>query len=260
MKKFLLNILVILFISQIGFSQKSEILLDHYKNEYKTFKEFIKYSETIKGDTNIDVKFYYIDISIGVWSPYVEGDVQIIFEPVTNNLETVNISLNSSLTVDNVSAPCESFYQDGDMIIITLEDEYQPGEQIDLTITYHGVPVLAGGYKGLRYETHGSNVPVIATLSTPYLAHYWYPCKDGPQDKPDSVYMDITIPDEVVDGQELMGISNGILENTIDNGDTKTFQWRHRYPIVTYYVMAAISNYTSFEEQFNGNCRRIFSI
>ncbi|MDB4303951.1 M1 family aminopeptidase, partial [Desulfosarcina sp.] len=214
----------------------------------------------IKGDTNIDVKFYYIDITVGVWSPYIEGDVQIIFESLINNLETFSISLNSALTVDNVSAPCESFYQDGDMIIITLDDEYQTGEQIDLTITYHGVPVLAGGYKGMRYETHGSNEPIIATLSTPYLAHYWYPCKDGPQDKPDSVYMDITIPDEVVNGQELMGISNGILENTIDNGDTKTFQWRHRYPIVTYYVMAAISNYTSFEEQFIGNSGESFPL
>ncbi len=260
MKKLLLNILILLFISQIGISQKSEIQIDHYKNEYKTFKEFIKYSETVKGDTNIDVKFYYIGISIGVWSPYIEGDVQIIFEPVVNNLDMVSISLNSALTVDNVSAPCESFYQDGDMIIITLEDEYQPGEQIDITITYHGVPVLAGGYKGLRYETHGSNEPIIATLSTPYLAHYWYPCKDGPQDKPDSVYMDITIPDEIVNGQELMAVSNGILENTIDNGDTKTFQWRHRYPIVTYYVMAAISNYTSFEEQFNGNSGESFPL
>jgi len=65
--------------------------------------------------------------------------------------------------------------------------------------------------------------------------------------------MDITISDEEVNGQELIGISNGMLENIIDNGNTKTFQWRHRYPIVTYYVMAAISNYVWFEEQFNGN-------
>jgi aminopeptidase N len=136
--------------------------------------------------------------------------------------------------------------------MINLDNNYNPGDELSITITYHGEPVLAGGYKGLRYETHGSGEPIIATLSTPYLAHYWYPCKDGPQDKPDSVYMDITIPDIEVNGQALMGISNGMLENIIDNGETKTFQWRHRYPIVTYYVMAAISNYVSFEDDFNG--------
>ncbi|MEZ5146795.1 MAG: M1 family aminopeptidase [Bacteroidales bacterium] len=111
---------------------------------------------------------------------------------------------------------------------------------------------MAGGYKGMRYESHNGGEPIIATLSTPYLAHYWYPCKDGPQDKPDSVYMDITLPKISYSGVEIMGVSNGVLENIIDNGDSNTFQWRHRYPIVTYYVMAAVSNYVHFQEEFNG--------
>jgi aminopeptidase N len=207
---------------------------------------------TFKGDTNIDVKFYHLDIEIGVPSPYIEGSVQIRFTPVTEELNSLRLNLNSALTVDSISLPSESFYQDNDEIVIQLEISYNPGELIELQIYYHGVPVMAGGYKGLRYESHGSGEPIIATLSTPYLAHYWYPCKDGPEDKPDSVYIDITIPALAYNGIELMAVSNGILENVINNGDTKTFEWRHRYPIVTYYVMAAISNYVEFQEQFNG--------
>lgn len=240
-----------LFLSLQAIAQKESTLIDHYKNEYQTFKEFIKYSEAIQGDTNIDVRFYHINIEIGIYSPYIDGDVSIIFECL-NPLNEVSISLNSSLDVSAVSEPCQSFYQDNDMIVISLDDTYNAGDILELNIAYSGVPVEAGGYKGLRYETHGNNEPIIATLSTPYLAHYWYPCKDGPEDKPDSVFMDITIPDEEINGIPLMAISNGVLENTVDNGDTKTFQWRHRYPIVTYYVMAAISNYVFFQEDFNG--------
>jgi aminopeptidase N len=242
------------------FAQKSESLQQHYKNEFQTFKEMVKYSQIIKGDTQIDVKFYYIDIAIGVPDPYISGDVTIRFEPTVAELNSVMISLNSALTVDAISQPCESFYQDNDVIMITLDDTYYPGELIDLTITYQGIPVMAGGYKGLRYESHAGGEPIIATLSTPYLAHYWYPCKDGPQDKPDSVYMDITLPKLDYSGIEIMGVSNGVLENTIDNGDTKTFQWRHRYPIVTYYVMAAVSNYVHFQEIFNGNSGESFPL
>ena len=259
MKKYTF-LLIVFWISVVGMSQKSDILLNHYQNEFETFKEFVKYGETIKGDTNIDVKFYYINIEIGIESPFVGGDVTCLFEPLVNNLDEVVLNLNSALTVDAVSAPCESFYQDGDLIYISLQDEVNPGELVELTISYQGVPVMAGGYKGMRYETHGNNEPIIATLSTPYLAHYWYPCKDGPQDKPDSVYMDITIPDEVINGQELMAISNGLLEYVIDNGDTKTFQWRHRYPVVTYYVMAAVSNYTVYEDEFNGTSGESFPL
>ncbi|MCB0823933.1 MAG: T9SS type A sorting domain-containing protein [Bacteroidales bacterium] len=249
------NFSLITFLAFVLFSasaQKSQVLLEHYQNEYQSFKEMIKYSQIVKGDTNIDVKFYYIDITIGVPDPYISGDVTIRFEPVSSNLTAVMFSLNSSLTVDAISAPCESFYQDNDVIMINLDDVYNPGDLIDLTISYQGTPVMAGGYKGMRYESHNGGEPIIATLSTPYLAHYWYPCKDGPQDKPDSVYMDITLPKISFSGVEIMGVSNGVLENIIDNGDSNTFQWRHRYPIVTYYVMAAVSNYVHFQEEFNG--------
>lgn len=249
-----------LIVSTVVIPQKSAILLDHYKNEYRTFKEFIKYSSLIKGDTNIDVKFYHLNIEIAIDSHYVAGNVLCRFEPVVPSLNTVSLNLNSALTVDNIGAPATSFYQDNDLVVITLDDYYNPGDLIDLSIDYHGVPVLAGGYKGLRYETHGSGEPIIATLSTPYLAHYWYPCKDGPQDKPDSVYVDITIQDESINGQPLIAVSNGLLENVIDNGDTKTFQWRHRYPIVPYYVMAAVSNYVHFQNQFNGNSGESFPL
>ncbi len=241
-------------------AQKPDNLVSHYQNEYQTFKEFIKYGEAIQGDTNIDVKFYYIDIAIGVYSPYISGEVTILFEPVTPGLSEVMISLNSALTVGAVGSDASDFYQDNDVIVITLDGPYGPGELVEVMIQYEGVPVEAGGYKGLRYESHSGGEPVIATLSTPYLAHYWYPCKDGPEDKPDSVYMDITLPDIEISGVPLMGVSNGVLENIIDNGDTRTFQWRHRYPVVTYYVMAAVSNYLSFEETYTGTSGETFPL
>lgn len=243
---------VLLILSQIVLAQKPELLTDLYKNEYRNFKDFVKYGQSVERDTTIDVKFYFIDIDIGVPEQYVGGTVTLRFEPKVPNLNSLVLNLNSSLTVDSIGAPCESFYQADNLIFIQLNGNYDPGDLIDLPISYHGVPVLAGGYKGMRYETHSDGDPIVVTLSTPYLAHYWYPCKDGPEDKADSVYMNITIPAESYNGVELMAVSNGVLENVIDNGETKTFQWRHRYPIVTYYIMAAVSNYVSFQDVFNG--------
>ncbi|MBN2173881.1 MAG: hypothetical protein JW731_07110 [Bacteroidales bacterium] len=144
---FLVLIISVLFNNAIA--QKSETLLDHYVNEYRTFKEFIAKSMEFKGDTNIDVKFYYLDIFIGIESPFISGNVTCIFEPVTENLETIRFDLNRSLTVDSITAPCESFYQDGDEIVINLDDTYNPGDQLEIKTFYHGIPVLAGGYKGL---------------------------------------------------------------------------------------------------------------
>jgi aminopeptidase N len=119
-------------------------------------------------------------------------------------------------------------------------------------VYYQGVPPVANSTKGLRYTTHAGSQRVIASLSTPFLAHYWWPCKDGPGDKPDSVAVDITIPDTVVAGIPMVAVSNGVLQGVTAAGGKKTFRWRHRYPIVPYYVMAAVSNYRDFRQTFTG--------
>ncbi|MEZ5195316.1 MAG: hypothetical protein R2764_02620 [Bacteroidales bacterium] len=166
------------------------------------------------------MKFYHLDIEIGIESPYINGNVLVQFEPIVQELNFIRLDLNSALQVDSISHPCETF-KENDEIVITLDQYYNIGDLIEMVVYYQGVPVEAGGYKGLRYETHDENEPIIATLSTPYLAHYWYPCKDGPEDKPDSVYVDITIPDTLIKNMELIAVSNGILENTTVSGSKK---------------------------------------
>ncbi len=250
-KRYIL-IIALLFSYSLLLAQKSPVLEALYDDEWKTFKSFVARSESYVPDTGIDVTFYHLDLSIAIDSPYIAGTVRCDFFPVEASLEEVVLSLNSALTVDDVTGNVSSFLQTGDSILISLDGSYGPGDLLSLQISYHGVPVMAGGYKGLRYETHHGSEPVIATLSTPYLAHYWYPCKDGPSDKPDSVYVDITIPVKEVNGLEVIAVSNGVLEQVVDNGSHKTYQWRHRYPIVTYYVMVAISNYVMFSDEYSG--------
>jgi len=236
----------------ILFGQKDQVMIDHYHNEWNNFQDFIAASMDDNADTTIDVMFYHLGLDIGIYDPYLVGNVKCVFQPVIEELNQLHLDLNRSMSIDSIAGPVAGFEHIGDIIQISLNDTFGTEDLIELTIYYQGEPKLALGYKGMRYETHGNNEPIIATLSTPYLAHYWYPCKDGPTDKPDSVYVDITIPDIQINGIELKGISNGLLEETVVNGDKKTFKWRHRYPIVTYYVMAAVSNYEVISELYTG--------
>jgi aminopeptidase N len=159
------------------------------------------------------------------------------------------LDLHQALEVDSISG--SSFFQrQSDSLIIYLASALDAGDTFTVQIHYHGQPELAGGYKGLRYESHGNNEPLIATLSTPWLAHYWFPCKDGPADKADSVYVDITIPNRIYNNLPLKAISNGMLWQEAVSNETTTFSWRHRYPIVSYYIMMAISNYVLLEDSY----------
>jgi len=263
MKNFMFILFIAIMVGFTSYGQKSGTLTDLYQTEWRNFKDFVKIkNKTGSADTTFNVRFYHLkaDVSLNAGAKYIKGNLLCKFDSRVNNLFRIVLSLQSSLQVDSITGSCSTYTTNGDSINIVLDRNYPRGQSAEICIWYQGVPQLAGGYKGLRYETHHNGEPVIATLSTPYLAHYWYPCKDGPEDKADSVYLDITVPDTVINGNKVIAVSNGLLENVSLANNKITYSWRHRYPIVTYYVMMAISNYTHFRQSFSGQNGESFPI
>lgn len=206
----------------------------------------------LANDTTYDVHFYHIDLEIAIDSPYLSGSVSYLVTSNVEGLNSLTLDLDDAFTVDSISAPASSFDFSNDQLTVYFSNTYDQGDAISFTVHYSGAPVLAGGYKGLRYETHDGDEPIIASLSTPYLAHTWWPCKDGTSDKADSTYIDITIADTTINSFPVIVVSNGLLDAVETAGSKKTFKWKHLYPAVPYYLMVAISNYNHFQQTFNG--------
>jgi aminopeptidase N len=254
------SIVLVLSYSAAAFAGNSAAKEMLYQAEFQNWLEYIERYQDFTPDTSTDAKFYYIDVDIALDSPFIQGNVLCEFDILEPNLQQIALNLRQSLTIDSITGDVSGYTFDNDTIYVDLDRPYNPGESIRTTVYYHGVPELAGGYKGLRYETHAGGEPIIATLSTPYLSHYWWPCKDGPGDKPDSVYIDIAIPDTVIGGYPLIATSNGVLEQVVEEDGKRIFQWRERYPIVPYYVMAAISNYREYQQIYSGDYGETFPI
>ncbi len=241
-------------------AQRSEALLDFYRLEQQTWREYLEASKGLTTASAIDVTFYHIHIEPSLESPYLTGNVLCQFVALEQNTSAFTLNLRREFTVDSVRGDAASFVFEADTIRLLLDRTFQTGDTGSVRVYYRGVPPLINNTKGLRYTTHATAQRVIASLSTPFLAHSWWPCKDGPGDKPDSVAVDITIPDTSIGGIPVVAVSNGVLEETLRVGRKKTFRWRHRYPIVPYYVMAAISNYREFRQTFTGRLGEQFPI
>jgi aminopeptidase N len=80
------------------------------------------------------------------------------------------------------------------------------------------------------------------SLSEPYGSRDWWPCKNGLDDKADSIDVLVTNP------IAYKAASNGLLQSeTISAGGTKiTAHWKHRYAIATYLMCFAVTNYSVF--------------
>jgi aminopeptidase N len=159
-----------------------------------------------------------------------------------DGLATVPMDLYANLQVLSVGESATSFTRSGNVLTLTLKQAFQRGQKFRVSVSYRGQP-QSGGFGAFTFNTH-SGAPIIASLSEPYYARLWWLCKDTPTDKADSVQVDLIVPDN------LMGVSNGKLENVQSANGWKTFSWKERYPITTYLVSIAVSNYAEFGETF----------
>ena len=85
-------------------------------------------------------------------------------------------------------------------------------------------------------------MPVIWTLSEPYGARSWWPCKQDLSDKVDSIDVIVRTP------AEYRVASNGLLVSEQQDGQEMIFHWNHRYPIPAYLVAIGVTNYGVFKD------------
>jgi aminopeptidase N len=201
----------------------------------------------------IDVHFYHIDIKLSLDSAFIQSKVKLGFKAL-KDASQLNLDFAQGFYISKIKGAKTWQYKDG-KLIVQLEKTLLKGEMGTIEVQYQGRPPRATDgmvTKGLLWETHGvkDDEPIIVNLSTPFLAHFWFPCKDGPSDKADSVYVDITVKDTLINKLPVVGVSNGMLEDSLIANGLRTYKWRHRYPIAPYYVLVAASNFKRYAEPF----------
>lgn len=186
-----------------------------------------------------DVLYYKIDLDVDFDNQLIFGNNIIRVEIVEDQVSNLVVDFTDSLTVDEIylEGNALNFTHQDYQINIDLGQSYPQGSILELNIQYHGHPVEPTFNCGFVFLQH-SGEDIAFTKVEPYASRDWWPCKDVPRDKPDSIDVWITCPDIY------LCASNGLLQEEIINGDsTKTFKWHESYPIATYLVSVAITNY-----------------
>jgi len=203
------------------------------------------------GDNTIDVTYYKLNLNINYSASNIVGEVTVEAKSTVNNLTSFFLDLQNILVVDSVVSNNIklNFSQPSGTakLNITLDRAYNSGEKISLIVYYHGTPG-SSGFGSFTFATTGQGLPSIYTLSEPYGASDWWPCKDTPADKADSADIWITCT------TDLKAISNGNLIEIVNNGNgTHTYKWKTTYPIAQYLISMAIAPYSEYNIYFHYN-------
>lgn len=189
-----------------------------------------------------DVKYYDLDLKFDRANALLIGNVAMTAS-VTAPLSVCEIDLFGILAVDSVTldgAPA-TYSRDFLTVRVDLERTYQAGEKFTVRTYYHANEEDIN-FWGLHFTTF-DNKPIVGNLSEPFYARSWWPCKDHPNDKADSIDFRITYP------SELFCASNGTMISDVDNLDGfRTTLWSVRYPITTYLVSVAIAEFDHWRD------------
>jgi len=204
--------------------------------KYRTLKNFKNANTGNEYNLTYHSLYWEVDPEIR----YIKGEVKSIFIIAGSGTDKLSFDLDEELNVDSVYYHNNSisFTHNNDILEVNLPAFVNGGTTDSLKVFYQGVPIDDESYTFSLDEHEG--VPVMWTLSEPYGAKDWWPCKQNLNDKIDSIDIYVNAP------AEYKVAGNGLLISETINNQRKTTHWKHKYPIAAYLIAFAVTNYDSF--------------
>jgi aminopeptidase N len=246
--------IVLMLISGLFYAQQPDVFNDIVEAEGKLASQII-FHRANQNTGYYDIKYHRIELNINPAQPGLSGDITTYFEAKSSTSQMVfDLANNMNVLEVNQRGNSLSFTQNTeDELIITLPEVLNQGVLDSLTVSYSGVPISTG-FESYSQTTH-NGVPIVWTLSQPYGAKAWWPCKQDLNDKIDSIDVYLNTPRFTPQNEDYVAVSNGVELGQVVNGANKTTRFKHRYPIPAYLIAIAITNYSVYTEEVpnNGN-------
>jgi aminopeptidase N len=235
-------LLLSLFLVFFSFAQKEQEELNEIVNaEMKSASNLM--AVAVNPNTlNYDVTYHKLELTIDPAVYFISGKVTTTYTALAN-MNTVTFDLATEMVVTSVKIGTNNltFVQNAsDELIITLPSTQTTGTPATIEIIYSGAPP-SGGFGSFAATEH-NGTPVLWTLSEPFGARDWWPCKQDLNDKINSIDVFITAPSQYV------AVANGLEQSQVVNGANKTTHFHHNYPIPAYLICIAATDYTVYTQ------------
>ena len=238
MKNTILYILCFNFIgtfAQNSVSETSRIATSEMKSAEREMNLLVN-----PNTQNYDITYHKLEFTVDPAIYSISGKITTTYTALAN-MTTLTFDLSNTLIVSSVKINNIAlvFSQNTNELVITLPTTQTSGTQATVEVTYSGAPPQ-NGFFAFTSTTHGTTAtPVIYTLSEPFGARDWWPCKQDLNDKINSIDVYITAPSQYI------SVSNGVEpEAPVINGAQKKTHFHHGYPIPAYLICMAVTNYT----------------
>ena len=211
--------------------------------------------ELIYEQAAFDVKHYELDLKINPADSSVAGYVTMN-AAIVHPTNKIALDLDPDMKIWKIEwlswsdFPELSFLRpdSNKKFMIDFPATLQPGENIAIRIHYEGKPRVAPNPPwdgGFVWSTTSGGEPWIGVANQTTGAWLWWPNKDHPSDKPDSVDLHFTLP------EGLKAVSNGrLVEVSIEEEGWVRWSWHVSTPINNYNVTVNAAPYETLTDTY----------
>lgn len=197
--------------------------------------------------TDYNIIHYDFDLKIERNARDIGGVVTITAVPTIDNFDAFEFQLHDNFKIDSIVTAGRNtvvLSPAPNTKVAYFSKAFDKNQLFALKIYYNGKAPLSSNNWGngiVQKKDTKYNAEVIYSLSVPYHALEWFPCKQVLSDIVDSVTMRITTAsDNVV-------ISNGVLKSdTPTANDKHQVIWQTNYPINYYLISFALGKYIPY--------------
>jgi aminopeptidase N len=189
------------------------------------------------GNGGYDVQNYLLNLNVTDVESSALTATATIRATAKRNISSFNLDfIGFDIAGITVNGEAATFTRDGQELTITPSKSLQKNEKFTVEVQYSGAPE--------QIESVAIPVPTgwvnfgdgSFVLSEPDGAANYYPVNDHPLDKATYTFR-VTVP------KPYEVAANGVLKNTIDNGDTTTYVWRANDRMASYLTTVNISEF-----------------
>ena len=217
----------------------------------------------IPEQASYDVRFYDLALSVSPSDKSIDGSLTAVVQ-ILAPLDQLVLDLDTLLTIGAIhrtptkgNVVALDFERRGGRVWIQLDETQQAGELLRVRVSYGGEPRVAPSPPwsgGFTWSQTPSGAPWVSTTVQQEGPDLWWPSKDHPSDKPDSMALHITVP------QPLVVATNGKLLEVDTTGQDVTYHWFVSTPISSYNVALNIAPYRRIEETFHSTAGDSFPV
>ncbi len=193
------------------------------------------------GNGGYDVQHYTIVLSVDMESGEISAQTTIE-ATATQDLSAFNLDF-SGLEIQEILLDGETieFSRENRELTLIPNEVLAANTEFEIAVTYSGRPNSLSA-TGVPIAIGWNKYPKgIYVASEPSGAQTWYPVNDHPLDKATYTF-EVTVP------QPYVVAANGLLVDTIEDGDLVTYIWQANDPLASYLATVNIAEYVVLEE------------